>query len=315
MGFYLSCIAGKITAKRSLSFVRLSLAPTAGRLVMPNAAPFALITGAGSGIGEACVKRLSEMGWRVFAGVLDESQRAHVQETRSERVTPLLLDITRADAIAAAAETIAAEVGQQGLAGLVNNAGIGVIGPVELVPMDRLRHQLEVNLFGHVAVTQAFLPLLRKATGRIVNISSLAGRLSIPLLSPYSISKFGIEAMSDALRQELRPWKMHVACIEPALIDTPILASTDAAGDAAFAALSEQGRTHYASFFNRLKSANRMNAAAQPPDVVARAVAHALTARRPKTRYVVGGMRWQFLLLSKLPDRLRDWVIAARFGQ
>ena len=251
-------------------------------LVNREAAPAALVTGAGSGIGEACAKRLSESGWRVFAGVLDETQRAHVEQSRLERVTPVVLDITKVDAIAAAAETIAAEVGQRGLAGLVNNAGIGVVGPVEFVPIDRLRHQLEVNLIGHVAVTQACLPLLRKATGRIVYISSLAGRLSIPLLSPYSVSKFGIEAVCDALRQELRPWNMHVACIEPALINTPILSSTDAAADAAFAAMSEEGRGLYGSFFNRLKTATDMRAAAQPPDVVARAVAHALTARRPK---------------------------------
>ena len=283
-------------------------------LVNREAAPAALVTGAGSGIGEACAKRLSTLGWRVFAGVLDETQRAHVEQSRLERVTPVVLDITKVDAIAAAAETIAAEVGQRGLAGLVNNAGIGVVGPVEFVPIDRLRHQLEVNLIGHVAVTQACLPLLRKATGRIVYISSLAGRLSIPLLSPYSVSKFGIEAVSDALRQELRPWNMHVACIEPALINTPILSTTDAVADAAFAAMTEEGRVHYGPFFNRLKTATDMRAAAQPPDVVARAVAHALTARRPKTRYVVGGMRWQFLLLSKLPDRLRDWVIAKQFG-
>jgi NAD(P)-dependent dehydrogenase (short-subunit alcohol dehydrogenase family) len=279
-----------------------------------EAPPAALVTGAGSGIGEACAKRLSKLGWRVFAGVLDETQRAHVEQSRLERVTPIVLDITKADAIAAAVERIAAEVGERGLAGLVKNAGIGVVGPVEFVPIDRLRHQLEVNLIGHVAVTQACLPLLRKATGRIVYISSLAGRLSIPLLSPYSVSKFGIEAVSDALRQELRPWNMHVACIEPALINTPILSSTDAAADAAFAAMTEEGRGLYGSFFNRLKTATDMRAAAQPPDVVARAVAHALTARRPKTRYVVGGMRWQFLLLSKLPDRLRDWVIAKQFG-
>jgi NAD(P)-dependent dehydrogenase (short-subunit alcohol dehydrogenase family) len=254
------------------------------------------------------------MGWRVFAGVLDESQHAHVQQSRLERVTPLLLDITRADAIAAAAQTIAAEVGERGLAGLVNNAGVGVSGPVELVPIDRLRYQLEVNLIGHVAVTQACLPLLRKATGRIVNIASMAGRLSVPLLAPYSASKFGIEAVSDALRQELRPWKMHVACIEPALINTPLLASTEAASDATFAALPEEGRTHYGPFFDRLKRVSSLNVLAQPPDVVARAVAHALTARRPKTRYVVGGMRWRMLLLSKLPDRLRDWVIENRFA-
>ena len=273
----------------------------------------ALVTGAGSGIGEACAKRLSASGWRVFAGVFDESQRAHVEQGKLERVTPVLLDITQADAIAAAAETITAEVGERGLAGLVNNAGVGVTGPIEFVPIDRLRYQLEVNLIGHVAVTQACLPLLRKATGRVVNISSLAGRLSVPLLAPYSASKFGIEAVSDALRQELRPWDMHVACIEPALVDTPILSSTEAQADAAFAAMTEEGRAQYGPFFQRLKRVRKINALAQPPDVVARAVAHALTARRPKTRYVVGGMRWQILLMSKLPDRLRDWVIEKRF--
>jgi NAD(P)-dependent dehydrogenase (short-subunit alcohol dehydrogenase family) len=291
-----------------------SAASKAAQLVNPGIPPTAFITGAGSGIGEACAKRLSQAGWRVFAGVFDEAQRAHIEQSRLERVTPVIIDITKAETISAAAKTVAAEVGENGLAGLVNNAGIGVLGPVETVPIDRLRLQLEVNLIGHVAVTQAFLPLLRKARGRIVNISSLAGRLSIPLMAPYSASKFGIEAVSDALRQELRPWGMHVACIEPALIDTPILASSQAAADEAFAAMTDEGRTNYRRYFDGLKNDTSMNAAAQPPDVVARAVAHALTARRPKTRYVVGGMRWQFFLLSKLPDRLRDWAIARRFG-
>jgi NAD(P)-dependent dehydrogenase (short-subunit alcohol dehydrogenase family) len=290
----------------------LSPASKAAHLVNPGI-PTAFITGAGSGIGEACAKRLSQAGWRVFAGVLDETQRAHIEQIRLERITPVIIDITKAEAISAAAKTVAAEVGEKGLAGLVNNAGIGVLGPVETVPIDRLRLQLEVNLVGHVAVTQAFLPLLRKARGRIVNISSVAGRLSVPLMAPYSASKFGIEAVSDALRQELRPWGMHVACIEPALIDTPILASSKAAADAAFAAMTDEGRANYRRYFDGLKNDTSMNAAAQPPDVVAQAVAHALTARRPKTRYVVGGMRWQFFLLSKLPDRLRDWAIARRF--
>ena len=238
----------------------------------------------------------------------------HVEQSGLARVTPIVLDITKAEAIAAAARAISAEVGQRGLAGLVNNAGIGVMGPLEYVPIDRLRLQLEVNLIGHVAVTQAMLPLVRKATGRIVNISSLAGRMSMPLLAPYAASKFGMEAVSDALRQELRPWNMHVACIEPGLVDTPILASSEAAAQAAVAAMPAEGRERYQRLFDAMSKNDRMNAAAQPPDVVARAVAHALTARRPKTRYVVGGMRWQFLLLSKLPDRLRDWVTSRMFA-
>jgi NAD(P)-dependent dehydrogenase (short-subunit alcohol dehydrogenase family) len=259
------------------------------------------------------------MGWRVFAGVLNESQRAYLEQCRLADVMPIVLDITKADAIAAAAKTIGDAVGPRGLSGLVNNAGIGVLGPVEYVPIDRLRWQLEVNLIGHVAVTQAFLPLLRQkmpgqAAGRIVNIASMAGRVTLPLFMPYAASKHGIEALSDALRLELRPWKMHVACIEPGLVATPILASSQAEADAALAAMPPEGRERYGFLFELMKNDTRLRAAAQPPDVVARAVAHALTARRPKTRYVVGGMRWRFLLLSKLPDRLRDWVIEKSFG-
>jgi NAD(P)-dependent dehydrogenase (short-subunit alcohol dehydrogenase family) len=284
----------------------------------------ALVTGAGSGIGEACTRRLSKMGWRVFAGVLDESQRTYLEQSRLANVTPVLLDITRADSIAGAAKSIADAVGARGLSGLVNNAGIGVLGPVEYVPLDRIRRQLEVNFFGHVAVTQAFLPLLRQKSpgqamswqtgGRIVNISSIAGRLTLPLFMPYAASKHGIEALSDALRLELRPWKMHVACIEPGLIATPIMASSQAEADAALAAMPPEGRERYGYLFELMKNDTRLRSAAQPPDVVARAVAHALTARRPKTRYIVGGMRWRFWMLSKLPDRLRDWVIEKSFG-
>jgi len=254
------------------------------------------------------------MGWRVFAGVLDEAQRAHLERSRLPGVTPLVLDITNADQIASAARAIADSVGDAGLAGLVNNAGIGVMGPLEYVPIDRLRLQLEVNLIGHIAVTQACLPSLRKATGRIVNIASMAGRLSMPMLGPYSASKFAMEAVSDALRQELRPWDMHVSCIEPALIDTPILSGSQAAAETALAAMPEVGRERYRPLFDGIQRSVRYNAIASSPDVVARAVAHALTARRPKTRYAVGAMRWQFLLLSKLPDRLRDWVVARGFS-
>ncbi len=278
-------------------------------MAMNENAPAVLITGAGSGIGEACIKRLSAIGWRVFAGVLDETQRTHIEQSRLAGVTPIVLDITDAEAISAVARTIADETAGAGLAGLVNNAGIGVMGPLEYVPLDRLRLQLEVNLIGHVAVTQACLGMLRTATGRIVNIASMAGRMSVPLLGPYSASKHAMEAVSDTLRMELKPWNVHVACIEPALIDTPMLAGGQAMSDAALAAMPEEGKQLYKSLFDRLRGNTGLNRAAQPPDVVARAVAHALTARRPKTRYVVGGRRRSLLLMSKLPDRLRDWVI------
>jgi NAD(P)-dependent dehydrogenase (short-subunit alcohol dehydrogenase family) len=301
------------------SFLEIRSSPKTADTVEQEPKLCALVTGAGSGIGEACTRRLSTMGWRVFAGVLDESQRTYLEQARLPNVMPILLDITQADSIAGASKTIADAVGPRGLSGLVNNAGIGVLGPVEYVPIERLRRQLEVNFIGHVAVTQAFLPLLREKmpgqeAGRIVNIASIAGRLTLPLFMPYAASKHGIEALSDALRLELRPWKMHVACIEPGLIATPIIASSQAAADAALAAMPPEGRERYGFLFELMKNDTRLRAAAQPPDVVARAVAHALTARRPKTRYVVGGMCWRFLLLSKLPDRLRDWVIEKSFG-
>ena len=269
----------------------------------------ALVTGAGSGIGEACAKRLAGMGWRVFAGVLNEEQAEHVRREQPDAVTPIVFDITDADAIASAARTITAETGDAGLHGLVNNAGIAVPGPLEYLPISGLRRQLEVNLIGQVAVTQAFLPLLRKATGRIVNIASMAGRFSAPLMGPYCMSKHGMEAFSDTLRLELSPWGMQVACIEPAVIDTPIL-DGELIDDPYFEKLPAQARERYDRFVKLGNAmAERMHAVAHPPDVVAKVVAHALTARRAKPRYVVGGDKWRFLFFASLPDRIRDWLL------
>jgi NAD(P)-dependent dehydrogenase (short-subunit alcohol dehydrogenase family) len=252
---------------------------------------------------------MAALGWRVFAGVLDDEQRRHVEQSRLGGVTPVVMDITDPEAIAAAVRLLTSELGDAGLTGLVNNAGIPVMGPLEYVPIDQLRRQLEVNLVAQVAVTQAMLPLVRKATGRIVNIASMAGRLSVPLLGPYSASKHAMEAVSDTLRLELARWNIQVACIEPALIDTPILAAGRAASEAALAAMPAAGQELYRPLFEALRRDTGINRAAQPPDVVARAVVHALTARRPKTRYVVGGRRRTLLLISKLPDRLRDWAL------
>ena len=269
----------------------------------------ALITGAGSGIGEACAKRLAGMGWRVFAGVLDEEQAEHVRRELPDAVTPVVFDITNADAIAGAVRTVTGEIGDAGLSGLVNNAGIAVPGPLEYLPIDDLRRQLEVNLIGQVAVTQAFLPLLRKATGRIVNIASMAGRFSAPLMGPYCMSKHGMEAFSDTLRLELQPCGIQVACIEPAVIDTPILHG-EMVDEQQYAELPEEARQRYDRFVELGNDlANQMRAVAHPPDVVAKVVAHAFTARRAKTRYVVGGDKWRFLFVAALPDRLRDWLI------
>ena len=261
-----------------------------------------LVTGASSGIGEACALRLSRAGWHVFAGV---RQREDADRLAGERVEPVLLDVTDGDSIAAAAERL----GERGLAGLVNNAGIAVAAPLEFMPPDQLRTQLEVNVIGQVAVTRAFLPHLRRACGRIVNVGSIAGRSALPFLAPYAASKHALEAVTDALRVELRPFGIEVAIVEPGSIATPIWRKGAENYQRIAAGLPEAMTELYgprlAAFREAAAAAGRSG---EPPDEVAKVVEHALTARRPKTRYVVGRDARRRLLVERLPDRLRDRV-------
>ncbi|HET9162201.1 MAG TPA: SDR family NAD(P)-dependent oxidoreductase, partial [Solirubrobacterales bacterium] len=169
-----------------------------------------LVTGASSGIGRATALRLDRAGWRVFAGVRKEADADSLRAGASARLVPLMLDVTDAAAIAAAAEQIAAEVGEGGLGGLVNNAGVGLLGPLETLPIEDFRRTVEVNLIAQVAVTQALLPQVRAARGRIVFVSSVGGRMAMPFGSPYHAAKFGLEAVADSLRRELRPWGIAV---------------------------------------------------------------------------------------------------------
>ena len=180
-------------------------------------------------------------------------------------------------------------LGGAGLAGLVNNAGIVVGGMLEFLPLDALRRQLEVNVIGQVAVTQAFLPSLRKAQGRIVNIGSLSGLISSPFSGAYCASKFALEALTDALRMELRPWKIHVSIVEPGFIQTPIVKKSLASEETLRAQLPAEALQLYgASLQRRSCDTQREAAKAVSTEVVVKAVVHALTARRPRTRYVVG---------------------------
>src|SRR5262245_5535409 len=175
-----------------------------------------VITGASSGIGRAM--RLDQLGFHVFAGVRNPADGDALKSKSSERLSPVLLDVTSEDSIARAARSI----GDAPIAGLVNNAGIAVGGPLEMVPIPLWRKQFEVNVIGQVAVTQAFLPLLRVGRGRIVNIGSIAGRSALPFTSPYCSSKFALEGLSDSLRMELRQWGISVSIVEPGSIRTPI---------------------------------------------------------------------------------------------
>jgi NAD(P)-dependent dehydrogenase (short-subunit alcohol dehydrogenase family) len=254
-----------------------------------------LVTGASSGIGAACAQRLARNGWRVFAGVRKQGDAPAGTEE-------LLLDVTDADQIRAAAEVVGDE-----LHGLVNNAGIALAAPLESVPIDELRNQLEVNVVGQIAVTQALLPAIRRARGRIVLMGSIAGKSALPFLGPYAASKHALEAIADSLRMELSPFGIAVSLVEPGSILTPIWTRSAARADELLERMDGDVNELYGDRIAAFrKIAMKRGAAGAPPDAVAEVVEKALTAERPHTRYLVGrdakiraGFQW-------LPDRLRD---------
>jgi NAD(P)-dependent dehydrogenase (short-subunit alcohol dehydrogenase family) len=282
----------------------------------PSPSGAVLVTGASSGIGRACALRLDARGFRVFAGFRRQPDADALARDGSARLVPVRLDVTDAGSIASAAEAVAAAVGSAGLQGLVNNAGIVVAGPLEVLPLAALRRQLEVNVIGQVAVTQAFLPLLRRGGGRVVNMGSISGRLASPLLGAYAASKFSLEAITDALRLELRPWGLPVSLVEPGAIATAIWERSRVAADEMAQELSAEARGLYAPAVAAVRAAaDRASRAAIPADAVARAVEHALTAARPRTRYLVGrDARIRAALAWLLPDRVRDALIARALG-
>ncbi len=263
-----------------------------------------------------CALELHRRGFRVFAGVRAESAAEKLRAKASSRLTPVLIDVTDGASIASAAAMVRDAVGDAGIAGLVNNAGIAVPGPLEILPIDALRRQFEVNVIGQVAVTQAFLPLLRKARGRVVNISSLSGGLATPYLRAYSASKFAFEAITDALRLELRTWGIHVSSVAPGPIDTPIWRKGIFTGNQLTEQVAAEGLALYEADLAALRrSVDRSILAASPVDRVVRAVVHALVAKRPKTHYFLGwGVRVCFKGTKMLPDRLRDWIVRKLIG-
>lgn len=268
-----------------------------------------VVTGASTGIGEACAQRLSSLGFDVFAGVRSDADVERLRAAGSVR--PLKLDITDSASIAAAAETVTAASGGR-LAGLVNNAGIAVTAPLEFLPVEELRRQLEVNVIGHVAVTQAFLEALRAARGRIVNISSIGGRIALPLLGAYAGSKFALEGISDALRRELRPWGIAVAVVQPGAIATPIWDKGSVAAEGLLAEAPAEASERYGPLIETMRS-GALEAARDglPPAAVADIVAHALTSARPRTRYLVGReAKVRATLARVLGDRVFDALIA-----
>lgn len=267
-----------------------------------------VITGASTGIGAACAWHLDRLGFTVLAGVRRMEDGDALKARASARLQPILLDVTDEASIEQARQAVAGLVGPRGLAGLVNNAGIAVAGPLEAVPIADLRRQFEVNVIGQVAVTQAFLPLLRQGRGRIVNMGSIAGRAAMPVMGPYSASKFALEALTDALRLEVQQWGIQVSIVEPGAIATPIWTKSGAKAEELEATTTEDMKGLYAGVIAGVRVRVAEAAArAIPPEAVAQAVEHALTAARPKTRYLVGrDAKVRALMIKLLPDRWSD---------
>jgi NAD(P)-dependent dehydrogenase (short-subunit alcohol dehydrogenase family) len=274
-----------------------------------------VVTGASTGIGRACVLALLGQGFRVFAGVRDPAAAARLVEAAPaesrDRLETLALDVTDAGQVAAAADAVRRAVGEAGLWGLLNNAGITVNGPLEHVDLGGLRRQLEVNVVGQVAVTQAFIPLLRRAHGRIVNIGSVAGFMAMPGLGPYAMSKHAMEAFSDSLRRELRPWGIEVSLLRPGPIVSDIWKKGVSNAEALQRELPSQALADYGPLLGALRRLGmQAERHASPPEVVTRAAVHAFTAARPRTRYLMGTSSGVRKWLARLPDRWVDAIVA-----
>ena len=269
-----------------------------------------LVTGASTGIGEATVFHLRELGFEPVGGVRSDEDAARLE---ARGVRTLRLDVTEGAQIAAARDAI----GDGALSGLVNNAGVAVAGPLEFLPLDQLRRQLEVNLIGQVAVTQSFLPALRRGGGRIVNVSSIGGRVATPLLSPYNASKFALEAVSDSLRRELRAQGVDVIVVEPGGVKTPIWRKGNELAGEIRAQMPPEGERLYGRL---LASVQKQTVRIErerglPPRAVAEVIGKALTAERPRTRYLVGtDAKVRAQLARLLPDRAMDRLIGRVLG-
>ena len=259
----------------------------------------ALVTGASTGIGRACALHLAGLGFHVLAGVRDPADAP-------DGLEPLRLDVTSEADVAAAAERVGAELGV-----LVNNAGIAISGPIEIVPVEEWRRIIDINLLGQVAVTRALLPAVLRARGRVVNMSSIGGRVANPLFGPYSASKFALEAVSDALRREVGPHGVRVISVEPGGIATPIWGKGMEDTRRLTSGMSDDARRRYAKLIPAVtKVVERIAREGLPPEAVAEVVGRAVTSRRPRARYVVGrDAKIQAIAARLLPDAAMDALI------
>ena len=267
-----------------------------------------LITGASTGIGEATALRLQKAGFRVFAGVRKPEDGNRLRSAGVTVVQPF--DVTKQEDIDAAVRTVEQELNGSPLRGIVNNAGIGIGGPLEALDLDDFRRTIEVNTTSQLAVTKAFLPLLRKSKGRIVNMASIGGRVAQPFAGPYVASKFALEAVTDVLRVELLEWGVDVIAIEPGTIATPIWEKSSQEAEKVLAKLTPEQRELYGKRLAKMsKVLERQNKRGARPEKVAEAVEKALTASRPRTRYLIGDAHVLLNLKRILPTRWIDRLL------
>lgn len=274
-----------------------------------------VVTGVSTGIGWAVAKVLTANGFHVFGSVRKHADADRLQAEFGSSFTPLIFDVTDEAAVRGAARKVEAALDGATLAGLVNNAGIAVAGPLLHLPVEEFRQQLEVNLTGVVITTQAFAPLLgaespaRKDPGRIVNISSVGGKNGNPFMGPYCTSKFGLEGLSESLRRELLPFGVDVVIVAPGAVATPIWDKADSVD------VTRYANTVYAPALARMKAFMlSMGKSGLPPERIGEAVHTALTTARPKTRYVVAPDPLQVLMTGVLPKRTLDRIIGKRLG-
>jgi len=274
-----------------------------------------LVTGCSTGIGRATALLLSERGYRVFAGVRSPEQMAELSAIGSPLLTPLTLKVTSESDIASAQQLIQ-ESCPEGLYGLVNNAGVGLPSAVELSSANDLRELLEINTIAPLRLIQTFLPMLRMTKGRVVNMSSMNGYVSIPSVGAYSASKFALEALSDALRVELRPWQISVSIIRPGQVRTPIFAKAGAEIVVRKEDIPHELRNGYEEFYDRAaKYSERGVDAPTRPENVARVVLKALEARWPRPYYQVGLDAHRMNVLKRVvPTRVLDRLLARAMG-
>ena len=274
-----------------------------------------VITGVSTGIGLAATRVLVGKGFHVFGSVRKLADGERLKAEFGEAFTPLVFDVTDAPAAQAAAEQVERALAGATLAGLVNNAGIAVAGPLLYLPVDEFRQQLEVNLTGVVIATQAFAPLLGarapavRDPGRIVNISSVGGRTANPFMAPYNVSKFGLEGLSESLRRELLPFGVDVVVVAPGAVATPIWDKADQVD------VSRYANTPYAEALARIRAYMlQLGRTGLPPEKIGQVIHHALTAAKPKVRYSVAPDGFQIWMGEHLPKRLLDRIVGKRLG-